>query len=162
MQEKALRVKARCRYPSFAFDITKLAAASENEIVVCAKDDNRSGRQPRGKQSEHFQSQGCDYTRTTGIWQTVWLKFVPDAYLRCVKYDPNLASKTLTIRTFTEGSGVLSAEAFFEGPQLRQSGDRCKRACDPDAPTVRASPLGGWRRAAKAEKLGAALPDAAK
>ena len=34
MQEKALRVKARCRYPSFAFDITKLAAASENEIVV--------------------------------------------------------------------------------------------------------------------------------
>ena len=59
MQEEVLRVKARCRYPSFAFDITKLAAAGENEIVVCAKDDNRSGRQPRGKQSEHFQSQGC-------------------------------------------------------------------------------------------------------
>lgn len=102
-------------YTSFTLDVTRLAIAGENEIVVCAKDDNRSGCQPRGKQSEHFQSQGCDYTRTTGIWQTVWLEFVPDAYLRRVEYYPNLASKTLTIRAFTEGSGVLSAEAFYEG-----------------------------------------------
>ena len=44
MQEEVLQVKARCRYPSFAFDITRIAAAGENEIVVCVKDDNRSGR----------------------------------------------------------------------------------------------------------------------
>ena len=38
--------------------------------------------QPRGKQSPRYDNYGCHYTRTTGIWQTVWLEPVPQAYLR--------------------------------------------------------------------------------
>ena len=69
-------------YASFTFDITKAAKDGENEIVVCARDDVRSGLQPGGKQSVQHDSNGCDYTRTTGIWQTVWLEFVPQTYLK--------------------------------------------------------------------------------
>lgn len=102
-------------YTSFTLDITDFVKPGENSIIVCAKDDNRSGKQPRGKQSEFFDSRGCDYTRTTGIWQTVWLEFVPTQYIKKLEYYPNLHDKTLTLRAFTEGSGQFSAIARFEG-----------------------------------------------
>lgn len=102
-------------YTSFCLDITALVQPGENEIVVCAKDDNRSGKQPRGKQCEFFDSQGCDYTRTTGIWQTVWLEFVPQKYIKKVEYYPNILENNLTIKAITSGKGVFSAKAFFDG-----------------------------------------------
>ena len=61
-------------YSSFAFDITDLARDGENNLVVNARDDVRCGLQPRGKQSPDYFSNGCNYTRTTGIWQTVWIE----------------------------------------------------------------------------------------
>lgn len=88
-------------YTSFALDITENVHDGENEIIVCAKDDNRSGKQPRGKQSENFHSQGCDYTRTTGIWQTVWLEFVPVKYIKRVEYYPDIHGKQLAIKAVT-------------------------------------------------------------
>ncbi|MBI4977742.1 MAG: beta-glucuronidase [Spirochaetes bacterium] len=60
---------------SFSFDITGLVkAGASHSLVVAVRDDIRSGNQPAGKQSERFASYGCKYTRTTGIWQTVWLE----------------------------------------------------------------------------------------
>ncbi len=57
-------------YTSFVLDITKAARAGENKVVLWAEDDVRSWKQPRGKQSDRRYSHDCDYTRTTGIWQT--------------------------------------------------------------------------------------------
>ena len=62
-------------YTSFSFDITDYVEIGDNTVVIYAKDDNRTGFQPSGKQSNLCQSYGCFYTRTTGIWQTVWLEF---------------------------------------------------------------------------------------
>ena len=59
---------------SFGFDITEFASTGEHSLVVAVRDDTRSGVQPGGKQSNRFGSYGCKYTRTTGIWQTVWLE----------------------------------------------------------------------------------------
>ena len=64
-------------YVAFSYDITSALADGNNTIVICAEDDIRSGNQPRGKQSALYYSHACDYTRTTGIWQTVWLEHVP-------------------------------------------------------------------------------------
>lgn len=64
-------------YTPFALDVTALLRAGENILVVYARDDVRSGLQPSGKQSTALASEGCYYTRTTGVWQTVWLEFVP-------------------------------------------------------------------------------------
>ncbi len=71
-------------YASFEFDITDFLHEGNNRIVVCALDDVRTHFQPRGKQSKRYYSHGCDYSRTTGIWQTVWLEFVPETYIRNV------------------------------------------------------------------------------
>ena len=58
---------------------------------------------------------GCEYTRTTGIWQTVWLEFLPSDYIEIVQLYPNIADAALTIKAQTRGSGVLRAEAYYEG-----------------------------------------------
>lgn len=102
-------------YTSFCLDITAFVHPGKNEIIVYARDDNRSGKQPRGKQCEYYTSQGCDYTRTTGIWQTVWLEFVPDNYIKKIEYYPNILEQTLTIRAVTSGKGIFSARAYFQG-----------------------------------------------
>lgn len=102
-------------YVSFTFEISSLLKEGENHLTVYAADDTRSPMQPIGKQSDRFASYGCSYTRTTGIWQTVWMEFTPVSHIRSVQYYPNITEKTLTIKACVEGSGVLAAEAFYEG-----------------------------------------------
>lgn len=102
-------------YVSFCFDITAYVKEGENVLTVFAKDDTRSGRQCKGKQSSLYFSNGCDYTRTTGIWQTVWLEFVPNSYIEKIYFYPNIADSTVTIRALTVGEGTLLAEVFYAG-----------------------------------------------
>lgn len=102
-------------YSSFTADITALCKAGENDITVNAQDALRSGDQPRGKQAGFYYSQGCEYTRTTGIWQTVWLEFVPQGYIKSAKYFPDIAQGTFDIELTLSCGGKISAEAFFEG-----------------------------------------------
>ncbi len=90
-------------YSSFTIDITKFAKLGDNTITVYAEDDNRSGKQPIGKQSTKYNSYACSYTRTTGIWQTVWLEFVPNNYIKTYRVYPNVKDKNIRIDTFTNG-----------------------------------------------------------
>ena len=90
-------------YTSFTFEITAQAAPGKNVIVVRAVDDTRNKLQPTGKQSERLHSYSCLYTRTTGIWQTVWLEAVPATYLRAVKYFPNIDEGTITVHAKLDG-----------------------------------------------------------
>ena len=64
-------------YVSFKVDVTDFVTPGENTITVNAIDDTRFSLYPSGKQCGDFYSSGCMYTRTTGIWQTVWLEFTP-------------------------------------------------------------------------------------
>ncbi|MBQ7822154.1 MAG: beta-galactosidase, partial [Clostridia bacterium] len=54
-------------YTAFEMNITNALISGDNQIVVYAEDDQRSGRQARGKQCMTYKSAGCSYTRTTGI-----------------------------------------------------------------------------------------------
>ena len=112
-------------YTSFCFDITDLCRAGENRLSVYSEDDNRSGKQPHGKQCESFDSQGCDYTRTTGIWQTVWLEFVPETYIQSVQYYSNITEGTLLVQAKLCGAGTFTVKASFEG---RPCGEASARA----------------------------------
>ncbi len=102
-------------YASFKFDITDYAHKGENTIVIYAFDDTRSGKQWRGKQCEKFYSQRCDYTRTTGIWQTVWLEYTPKNYVENIKVYPNIASNSVTIQGAFNGSAPLKITASYNG-----------------------------------------------
>ena len=105
-------------YTSFECDITKYIKDGENILTVCAEDDVRSGRQPVGKQSYQYYSIGCHYTRVTGIWQTVWLEFVPQTYIKSAKYYPDVENCKLSVEAQVCGKGELTAKAFYEGKQV--------------------------------------------
>ena len=110
---------------SFALDITRLVkAGATHQLVVRAYDDTRSGAQPGGKQSQRLHSHGCHYTRTTGIWQTVWLEAVHPWGLADVQTVPDLdgsrflltpsfrsLSRGLTFRAALAAGGRVLAEA---------------------------------------------------
>ena len=102
-------------YTSFSFDITDYVVAGENMIFLAVRDDIRSGLQPKGKQAYKYFSSDCYYTRTTGIWQTVWLEFVPQNYVKSVKYYPDPENNALTITGNVQGKGTLQITALWEG-----------------------------------------------
>ncbi len=101
-------------YTSFCFDITKHVAPGPNTLFVAVKDDVRSGLQPKGKQAHLYASSGCDYTRTTGIWQTVWLEFVPERRIQSAKYYPDPANGKVTVTGLVQGQGTLQLTALWE------------------------------------------------
>ena len=85
-------------YTSFSFDISEYLKEGDNRLVINVIDNLRSGKQPCGKQSRKFYSHTCDYTRTTGIWQTVWLEFVPKIYLKKVDVTATDLNGTVILR----------------------------------------------------------------
>ncbi len=100
-------------YISFEFDITDFLCDGANTVTVYAEDDTRCTTQPRGKQSEKYYSHACDYTRTTGIWQTVWLEFVPEARIKGIKLFPNVENTSVDIQAEVIGSGKFEVLALY-------------------------------------------------
>ena len=88
-------------YTPFDVDITSAVQAGDNVIVVYAEDDNRSKKQSHGKQCARYKSSMCDYTRTTGIWQSVWLEMTPKCYLLRAQITPHVMDKYVDILVFS-------------------------------------------------------------
>lgn len=78
-------------------DMTDALREGINVITVCAEDVIRSGKQAGGKQSLQYASHGCFYTRTTGIWQTVWMERVPISHIRSIKAFPDIHTGSVTV-----------------------------------------------------------------
>ncbi len=96
---------------SFSTDITRLVKPGQrHSLVVHVESDLRSMEQAAGKQSLLYGSYGCNYTRTTGIWQSVWLEPVAAEGLKQVQFLPDVDHKQLVIRPqfFAEGGCVLT------------------------------------------------------
>ena len=105
-------------YVSFELEITPYLVEGENTVTVCADDNLRAGQQPAGKQCRQYHSRGCSYTRTTGIWQTVWLEWTAQTRIANVKLTPDAANAAVMIEAELDGDlkGLtLSAEASFDG-----------------------------------------------
>jgi len=103
-------------------DVTPFIKEGENVIIVHAFDDVRTGLQAGGKQSPKPESFGCVYTRTTGIWQTVWLELVGTSYIERFKVYPDMDKGQITLHALCRGDlpeGLsLTAEAFFNGANV--------------------------------------------
>ena len=83
---------------SFQVDITPYVKAGQtHNLVVYVESDVRSTHQPSGKQNLQFASYGCNYTRTTGIWQTVWMEAVHPEGLQSVQMIPDIDQQQLII-----------------------------------------------------------------
>ena len=112
---------------SFSVDITDFVkAGGMHSLVVSAKSDLRSREQSAGKQSLRHGPFECMYTRTTGIWQTVWMEAVAPCGLSRVKYTTdidrnevsfevslrrNRSGNTLTVNVMDGGKTIASQTA---------------------------------------------------
>lgn len=104
-------------------DIPGVLPGREIEIVLRARDSARDS-QPRGKQCLELKNWGCMYTRTTGIWQTVWLEPVPPCSLGRPRLTPDvrrgliqleqvisrMESGMRVVARLRDGNGVIAEE----------------------------------------------------
>ena len=88
-------------YLSFSFDVTEYVREGRNRLEVCVRDDTDRGTACRGKQT--LKPGGMYYHGQSGIWQTVWLEFVPEIYLKGLKITPLLEEEAVELRlTFSD------------------------------------------------------------
>lgn len=87
----------------FGFDITALLKTGPNTVTVRAWDPPTDRAIPRGKQYWEPKSRGIFYTRTSGIWQSVWLEAAGHSRLEWLK-------------TETDNGGAVSFQARIANP----------------------------------------------
>ncbi|MFM7322029.1 MAG: glycoside hydrolase family 2 protein [Armatimonadota bacterium] len=80
-------------FTPFACDLRGVASPGDTAVIVVRARDTRDLPQPRGKQSTRHGSYACFYTRTTGIWQSVWMEPVPEVALRRPRITPDVAGR---------------------------------------------------------------------
>jgi len=95
----------------FSADVTHALGSGENVLVVRAEDPSRDVTIPRGKQYWREESAGIFYTRTTGIWQTVWLEPVGRRRIGSLRLTPDVDAAALDVE--------VGVEAFEPGLTLR-------------------------------------------
>ena len=89
-------------YLPFAFDVTGLLAAGQQELVVRVLDGTDTNGASRGKQK--LERGGIWYTAQSGIWQTVWLEKVPQTWIRDVVITPLDSLEGVEITVVAGGS----------------------------------------------------------
>ncbi len=90
-------------YTPFSFDITPfITKEKEQKLVVRVWDPTDRGFQPRGKQVER--PEGIWYTPVTGIWQTVWIEPVNQAFVSHLKTIPNVDGSNVSVWATTQGT----------------------------------------------------------
>ncbi len=110
-------------YTPFSADITGRLERGENVITINAQDDTRSPWVLAGKQCPDYASRRCHYTRTTGIWQTVWIEPVPSTYIGRIEIHPQLSTGHVAIEAIlngADGNGILLASVSREGSELAE------------------------------------------
>jgi beta-galactosidase/beta-glucuronidase len=135
----------------FSADVTN-ALADEgrvNVLVVRAEDPSGDVTIPRGKQYWKEESEGIFYTRTTGIWQTVWLEPVnrrrieklcltPDVDAASIDLDVDIEGvepgMSLRVSITFEGEPVLEDIIGLSSSQVERSMPLLRRGAAPETP----------------------------
>jgi beta-galactosidase/beta-glucuronidase len=107
----------------FSADVTDALGgeAGENVVVVRAEDPSRDVTIPRGKQYWKEESEGIFYTRTTGIWQTVWLEPVNRQRIEKLRLTPDVENASIDLEVHVEDVEPrmsLRASISFEGEPI--------------------------------------------
>lgn len=121
------------------WELQDAAPGATHTLVIRAFDDARSGMQQLGKQSNREESHGIFYTRTTGIWQTVWLEAVGTSYIRDVAIVGDPVTGRVTFRGEIDGphSGLkLGIEIFADGKPVVSSRQAVGGLCTEQSLTI--------------------------
>jgi beta-galactosidase/beta-glucuronidase len=113
---------------SFAADVTDYLKPGANVVILRVWDPSTDLTLPRGKQYWQPQSQGIWYTRTTGIWQPVWLEAVHATHIASLRItsDVDASSVGIVATLSRQGKEVrLRATARLENRVEAQSEVLC-------------------------------------
>lgn len=108
-------------HTAFSFDITHALTRKEEVVTLRVEDPSYDETIPRGKQTWEDEPRIIWYTRTSGIWQTVWLEAVDNCYIQSVKYTPNIDELSMTFDfEVTEASVGKNVEMIIslEGKEI--------------------------------------------
>lgn len=92
-------------HTSFTIDITPYIEIDKSEQMITLRvyDSDTDETIPRGKQAWD-KPEKVWYENTTGIWQTVWLEFLPDTHIDQVYYTPDIDNGLINIDLLINGS----------------------------------------------------------
>jgi len=111
----------------FGFDVTDRLKPGENVVVVRAWDGWNDRTLPRGKQYWKPRSESIFYTRTTGIWQTVWMEAVDPVHVATFRITPDVDRTQVVIDARLSRPAPdlwLRATVALEGATVAQSETR--------------------------------------
>ncbi len=90
----------------FSFEITSfIKDEGEHQLVVYVNDPSTDLFLPRGKQYWKEQSESIWYTRTTGIYQSVWIEEVALEYIKLIRMTPHLDSGRIQMEVAVSDAG---------------------------------------------------------
>ncbi|MDY5589111.1 MAG: glycoside hydrolase family 2, partial [Arcanobacterium sp.] len=89
----------------FTVDITAFLRKTDTQILTVRVYDPLEDQEiPRGKQFWGEKPLGIWYTRSTGIWQTVWYEIVPRSYFERVVFTPDIDAGLVGISVKVAGA----------------------------------------------------------
>ncbi len=105
---------------SFTFEITPYLKEGKNVITLRVEDDSENLELPRGKQFWKETSENIFYTRTTGIWQTVWLEPVNEIYIERIRMTPDVDRKMIRMEILLNkrAEAELAVEISYGGKRM--------------------------------------------
>ena len=117
--------------PSGVYPGAEEPARSEmqNEIVVAVKDLSDTSYHAKGKQK--LKKGGMFYTAQSGIWQTVWMEYVPENYIEELITEPELDQKR--VRIFVRSQNTAPVTIRIQAPRIHASAD--EKAWEPSKRT---------------------------
>lgn len=135
-------------YLPFSADITEFLTNGDNLLSVRIVDRSDTSYHSIGKQK--LKRGGMFYTAQSGIWQTVWLEWVPDIYIQDLLITPCFDKETVHVsltlnKPLSSGPGtdcvlcrVLDAEGAHvsKGVCANQSDSMCHYSCYCDVDDV--------------------------
>lgn len=89
-------------YTPFTVDATTALCPGENRLTVEVRDTTDSSYHSRGKQK--LSPEGMFYHCQSGIWQTVWMEWVPDTYMERLAITPDIDKDEVRIDVFLGGA----------------------------------------------------------
>jgi beta-galactosidase/beta-glucuronidase len=111
----------------FGFDVTDHLKAGDNVVVVRAWDGWNDRTLPRGKQYWKPRSESIFYTRTTGIWQPVWMEAVDPVHVETLRITPDVDRSQVVIEARLSKPAPdarLRATVMLDGAAVAESDTR--------------------------------------
>ena len=113
----------------FHADITHaLRPEGHQTVTVYVEDDPWDLAKPRGKQDWQLEPHSIWYPRTTGIWRSVWLEWVPRTYLQKLRWTPYFDGFEIGFETVVSGDELqdLTVEVVIRHGSVMLANDRYK------------------------------------